>query len=224
LSKRPVVASASIVSVATVCGALVVSIAGSSSARRPAQASAAPAANSAGRVRPTPPVARVSARPFPRRAYVTLRPGTVVASAAIARTVFADARHGFALASVGDWTYPAATVDGGRRWRIDGPSLPISFGAVPVAVTLTGVAGPETYFASAGLQDNTIVEVTTDAGDHWWQALLPAHVVYVGAFQGELTAIVAHPRRGVDAAIGFWAYQSKTGRAWTYNPALDFTS
>jgi hypothetical protein len=168
-----------------------------------------------------PPASSVTARPFPQRAFQTLRPGTAVHSADLGEPVFADAQHGFALASIYYGTYPAATIDGGRTWQIDGPFLPIPVARSRVAVESPGVAGPQTYFASGGQGGRTVVDATTDAGKHWWQALLPGGVVYVGAFEGELTAIVASPTGDpAGAPVTFWAYHSRTGRRWTYDDSL----
>ena len=48
----------------------------------------------------------------------TLAPGTAVRSnELVGQRVFVDAAHGFALASVGQAQYPAATSNGGRTWR-----------------------------------------------------------------------------------------------------------
>jgi hypothetical protein len=141
-------------------------------------------------------------------------PGTLVAAANVGAGVFADARHGFTLTRIGYETYPAVTVDGGRTWRIAGPVLPLT--AEP-PLTQPGVAGPETYFASEGLGGTTVVEVSTDAGKHWWQAFLPGGAVFVGAFDGELTAIVAASGGTPDTAVAFWAYHSRSGRSWRYD-------
>lgn len=131
--------------------------------------------------------------------------------------MFADARHGFTLASIDGEIYPAATVDGGRTWRVDGPVFHISAAAAPVSLGGPGVAGPRTYFASEGLPGGTtVVDVTTDSGRSWWQALLPGGAVFVGAFDGELTAIVAPRTELQGAGAPLWAYQSKTGIRWTY--------
>ncbi len=178
-----------------------------------------PGAGAGGRA----PTASVSAQLFARSADERLRSGTVVRPANLGVAVFADARHGFTLASIDYETYPAATIDGGRTWRIDGPGLPIPQG--PEASSQPGVAGPDTYFAADGLQGTTVVEVTTDAGKHWWQAFLPGGVVFVGAFDGELTAIIAVPTGDPQSAgVEFWAYHSKSGRRWNYDGALNSVS
>ena len=203
--------------VVLVLGALLAGACGSSTSTRRPPPSRAPARGASTAADMAPPVATVTARLFPPKAFETLRPGTVVSSADLGQQVFADSRHGFALASVYYGTYPAVTVDGGRTWQIDGPFLPIPAAAAPPAVRYPGVAGPTTYFASGGQDGITVVDATPDAGRHWWQALLPGGVVYVGAFEGELTAIIASPTGNVPGArVTFWAYRSRTGRRWTY--------
>jgi hypothetical protein len=151
-----------------------------------------------------------------------LRPGSIVPSANVGAGVFADSRHGFTLARIGaSATYPAATADGGRTWRIDGAVLPVPASGDPGVVTEPGVAGPRTYFVAVGIGGLTVIEVTTDAGKRWWRTLLPGGPVFVGAFDGELTAIVTNSgsiRPGV--AETFLAYRSKTGRRWTYADSL----
>lgn len=212
--------------VVLVFGALLAGGCGSSTSSRrfsrpllPAQAVSAAVADM------PPPAATVTARLFPPGAFQTLRPGTAVSSADLGQQVFADARHGFALASVYSGTYPAATVDGGKTWQIDGPFLPIPASTAPLAVRYPGVAGPTTYFASGGQGGITVVDATTDAGRHWWQALLPGGVVYVGAFEGELTAIIASPTWDVPGArVTFWVYRSRTGRRWTYAATVNSPS
>lgn len=172
-----------------------------------------------------PPALTITAQPSANRTGAWLAPGTVVRPAGSDAGVFADARHGFTLASIDYVTYPLATVDGGRTWRIAGPALPLVASAGTVAGSQPGVAGPQTYFASEGLGMTTVVEVTTDAGKHWWQAFLPGGAVFVGAFGGELTAIVAAPSNGTsDAPVAMWAYHSRSGRRWSYDGTLNSLS
>jgi hypothetical protein len=159
------------------------------------------------------------------RPAIPLPPGTVVPAASLGAGLFADARHGFTLASIdGTETYPAATVDGGRTWRIDGPLLPTAASAGSGVVSQPGIAGPRTYFVSEGIGGITVVEVTTDAGKRWWQTLLPGGAVFVGAFDGELTAIVAGGASRPGVQETFLAYHSRTGRRWTYDDSLDADS
>ncbi len=215
-----------------VLGALLAGACGSTSSNTPTARSSfqhrsrsAPNAAPSGGASARAPAASVNAQLFARSADEPLRPGTVVRPADLGVGVFADARHGFTLASIDYETYPAATIDGGRTWRIDGPGMPIPAAQGPQAASQPGVAGPNTYFAADGLEGTTVVEVTTDAGRHWWQTFLPGGVVFVGAFDGELTAIIAVPTGDPQSAgVEFWAYHSKSGRRWDYDGALDSMS
>src|ERR1700683_5267253 len=51
----------------------------------------------------------------------TLAPGAKVTSRNLGQRVFVNASDGFALASVGQAQYPAATTNGGKTWKTDGP-------------------------------------------------------------------------------------------------------
>jgi hypothetical protein len=120
----------------------------------------------------------VTARPLgPRQGVVNVSRGTVVPSSELGMRVFVDAERGFALAELHSGeTYPAATVDGGKRWRIDGPvfHIPAANGAAEVA--LAGAAPPRTYFAFGG---GSVVDLSTDGGRHWWVAVLGEDVIGV---------------------------------------------
>lgn len=170
-----------------------------------------------------PPAVVVASRRGPS-APRGLRSGTAVRSADVGVRVFADSRHGFALASVSPgWTYPVATTDGGRHWQIAGPVFDVPAAQGATVVSQPGVAGPRTYFAWEQQGFDTVVDTTTDAGKHWWQASLPGGVLsVVGDLSsvgpgGGLTAIVQGPSTGPHGRGAFlWIYQSTTGRRWTY--------
>ena len=69
------------------------------------------------------------------RVHGTLAAGSKVRSSAVAgQRVFTDAKHGFALASVGSADYPVATADGGKTWKTDGPALHLDAAQAPLAV------------------------------------------------------------------------------------------
>jgi hypothetical protein len=132
--------------------------------------------------------------------------------------VFANPRDGFALGNPPRTldTYPLATVDGGRTWRTAGPVLHIPAAQAAVDVTQAGMSGPRIWFAWGAA---TVVDVTPDAGKHWWAAFLPGEVltVYAGtSVCGRLIALVQpFTRRGTPP---LWTYASATGRRWTYAP------
>jgi hypothetical protein len=147
-----------------------------------------------------------------------VRRGSVVRSSELGIRVFADDEHGYSLATTSRLvTYPARTVDGGRTWRIDGPvfHLPAAQGAV--AVNEIGVASADTAFAWLGLETNTVVDVTSDGGRHWWQAFFPGEVLSVAGIPGEVLANVrGSVAVGHTTHRGLWVYRTTTGRRWTY--------
>ena len=169
----------------------------------------------AARKRWTPPP--VVARPIVEQPGA-VAVGTVVRTAALSSRVFADGVHGYALAFIDSETYPAATVDSGKTWRVDGPVFHIPAAQGAVAVGAMGVASAGTAFAWGGVIPNTVVDVTTDGGKHWWQSFLPGSVLFVGqGGPGELLANV-YGRVTMDGTThtGLWAYRTTTGRRWTY--------
>jgi hypothetical protein len=144
-----------------------------------------------------------------------LKPGKVVSSARLGVRVFANANHGFALALVSDATYPAATTDGGRTWKIDGPPLHLNAAQAPLVVTQVG-AHKSTYFAWGGPGGGNVVDVTPDAGRHWWQAFLGGFVLsVVSTFNGHLVASVQSPAGGRGQQAQNSVYVSKdAGHHW----------
>jgi photosystem II stability/assembly factor-like uncharacterized protein len=129
--------------------------------------------------------------------------------------VFPDARHGFALASVGQAQYPAATSNGGRTWKTDGPALHLNAAQAPFVVLEIGAAGRRTVFAYGSGQ---VIDTTSDGGKHWYRALfngLPMAVVR-NAF-GHLVAFVD----GQTGGGATWQYVSKDGgKTWHHNTTV----
>lgn len=152
-----------------------------------------------------------------RRTRGTLAPGSKVSSARLfGLRAFTDAKHGFALADVGSAQYPAATADGGRTWKTDGPALHLNAAQAPLAVIDIGAAGPRTVFAWGTGQ---VIDATNDGGRHWYRAL----------FQGLPVAVTRNPLGHllafVDASTGSngvtWQYVSKDGgRSWRYDTTV----
>jgi photosystem II stability/assembly factor-like uncharacterized protein len=147
--------------------------------------------------------------------YRAIKLGTRVPSGRLAARVFANARRGFALfnSSSGE-TFPAATDDGGRIWRIDGPVFfaPAADGAL--AVDQTGAVAPGTYWAFG---PGSVVDVTTDGGKRWWQAALGDEVPAVVSAGGHLVAFAQEqiPTRGETLHAVTWVYRSTNGgRSW----------
>ena len=77
------------------------------------------------------------------------------------------------------------------------------------------MSGPHVWFAwGPGI---SVVDVTPDAGKHWWQAALPGMVLTVYAPQTNCNRLIAlvepftkrqHPL--------LWTYASPNGRKWKY--------
>ena len=150
-----------------------------------------------------------------------LRRGTLVRNDFSGTRTFATRRDGFALGhlsgSEGGPTYPLATTDGGKTWRIAGPTVnaPAAQGGADVAQS--GVVNARTWFMCCGL--NNVVDVTPDAGKHWWAAGLPAEVINVFAGDnrhGRMIAIVRSYATAVHSSNRLWVYTSVDGRRWTY--------
>jgi hypothetical protein len=153
-----------------------------------------------------------------------LRRGTRVGSDFSGTRTFATRRDGFALgnlsASEGGAMYPLATIDGGKTWRIAGPivNVPAAQGGVDVAQA--GVVNARTWYMCCGL--NTVVDVTSDAGRHWWVAFLPGEVINVYAGDNPHAPLVAvvRPFRTAHSRQRLWIYASRDGRRWTYDPRV----
>jgi hypothetical protein len=140
----------------------------------------------------------------------TLAPGTKVRAASLGQRVFVNARHGFALASVGQAQYPAASSDGGRTWRTDGPALHVNAAQAPLVVTSIGAASAKTAYAFGGGQ---ALDTTSDGGKKWYRALFNGLVMaVVPNSSGHLVAFVD----GSAGSTGVtWQYVSKDGgRSW----------
>lgn len=167
---------------------------------------------------PPPLTAREMVEP---QGFAIVRSGTVVKPADLGVRVFSDGRHGYALALINFETFPAMTSDGGRTWTVDGPLFHAPAAQGAVAVGAIGVSNARTAFAWGGTVPNTVVDVTTDGGRHWWQAFLPGSVLFVGDNGGELIAnIYGSVRDGRTTHTGLWEYRSTTGRRWTYSYSL----
>jgi hypothetical protein len=135
--------------------------------------------------------ATVTAKQLPPSSHSPLSPrGTIVSSSKLGVRVFVNAKSGFALATLtkgGGATYPAATVNGGKSWRIDGSEFHVAAADAPDVVTQLGVASPATYFAYGGPAGGNSVDVSADGGKHWWRA-------YLGGAVYAVVSSVAAPR------------------------------
>ena len=153
--------------------------------------------------------------------FRSIKQGTAVHLQASEPRAFADATHGFSLFdSRSGETFPVATTDGGRVWRIVGPVLHAPAAQGPLAVSEVGVAGPRTYMAYG---DGSVVDVTTDAGRHWWRAALGDEVPAVVASGRQLTAFAQRqvPNSGETLGAVTWVYSSTDGgRTWRADDLL----
>jgi hypothetical protein len=149
----------------------------------------------------------------------TLKPDSLVSSSALGQRVFIDAKHGFALANAGQAQYAAATTDGGKTWRTDGPALHIDAAQAPLSVTSIGLATVKTVYAYGSGQ---VVDITGDGGKHWYGALFNGLVMaVVRRSGGHLVAFVdASPKASATGGVT-WQYVSKNGgRTWKYDPRV----
>ena len=146
----------------------------------------------------------------------TLKPGSRVSSTRLGQRVFIDAKHGFALADPGQAQYAAATNDGGKTWRTDGPALHLDAAQAPLSVTSLGVASARTVYVYGSGQ---VIDTTRDSGRHWYRALFTGLVMAVvpGA-SGHLVAFVDASTSSSSASGMTWQYVSKNGgRTWSYD-------
>ena len=150
-----------------------------------------------------------------RSTLITRRKGTLAtgssvrASAVSGQRVFTDAKHGFALASVGSAQYAVATADGGKTWKTYGPALHLNAAQAPLSVSFIGAVSRKTVFAWGGGQ---VIDATSDGGKHWYSALFTtgSPVAVVRDIQGHITAFVGSPSGGATSR-----YVSKDGgRTW----------
>jgi hypothetical protein len=149
----------------------------------------------------------------------TLVPGTKVSSADLGQRVFTDSKHGFALASVGEAQYPAATTDGGKSWRTDGPALHINAAQAPLSVVDIGASTAKTVFAYGSGQ---VIDTTSDGGAKWYRALFNGVVMaVVRGPEGHLVAFVDGSTSGGGTMGVTWQYVSKNGgRTWRYDNTI----
>jgi hypothetical protein len=172
-------------------------------------------------LRATSPPLTVTATLITRPAG-TLKPGTVVASRHLGTRVFPDAQHGFALADVGQGQYPAATINGGKTWKVAGPVLHVNAAQAPLVVQQVGAASQKKLFAWGGPGGGQAVDVTPDAGKHWYRAILGDIVMaVVSGPNGELVAFVQVAADNSGSTAANWVYVSKDGgRHWHYSTSV----
>jgi hypothetical protein len=152
-----------------------------------------------------------------KRPLHTLKPGSSVSSSRLGQRIFSNAKRGFALASVGGAQYPAATFDGGKTWKTNGPALHLNAAQAPLSVTNVGAANANTLFACCGGQ---VVDATKDAGKHWWRAFLGGGVLSVIAPGGGRLVAVAQNQGSGGKAINLVYVSRDGGHHWRLNTKL----
>jgi BNR/Asp-box repeat len=119
----------------------------------------------------------------------TLAPGTTVAASEVyGNRVFIDANRGCALVQNGQAQYPAATTDGGKTWKTNGPALHVNAAQAPLAVAFIGAGGTKKIFAWGGGQ---VIDATPDGGAHWYRA----------TFTGLPVAVLKNPKGNLVAFV-----------------------
>ncbi|MEA2210493.1 MAG: Photosynthesis system assembly factor [Solirubrobacteraceae bacterium] len=133
----------------------------------------------------------------------TLAKGAKVRASTLGIRTFTDARHGFALADVGQAQYPAATVNGGKTWRTNGPALHLNAAQAPLVVLNLGAANRKMIYAYGGGQ---AIDATTDGGGHWFRAL----------FDGLSMSVTRNVRGHLVGFIDGTPSASAKGQTWQY--------
>jgi len=142
----------------------------------------------------------------------TLAPGTKVAASEVyGNRVFIDANRGYALVQNGQAQYPAATTDGGKTWKTNGPALHLNAAQAPLAVAYIGAGGTKKIFAWGGGQ---VIDATPDGGAHWYRATFTGlPVAVLKNPKGHLVAFVDGQTSGASSVAT--QYVSKDGgKTW----------
>ena len=154
--------------------------------------------------------------------FHALKLGTRVDGGFSGHRLFSNRSDGFALgcltATEGCATYPLATTDGGKTWRVAGPIVDVGgAGQAGGYVSTAGAVDARHWFLCCG--GDTVADVTPDAGKHWWTAAFPGEVVTVVAGEPSFNARVVAVVRPY-GTHQLWIYVSRDGRRWTYDPRL----
>lgn len=162
------------------------------------------------------PARTITARPIPRVPR-TLKPGSAISARELGNRVYVDSLHGFALASVGQAQYPAATVDAGKAWQVSGPALHLDAAQAPLAVCEVGAVNQRIYFADGC---GEVVDTTNDGGKHWWRSSFGGGSLGVVDNDGRLLAFIEASSTSGTTTVT-WAYVSSDGgKHWHYENRL----
>ena len=162
------------------------------------------------------PARTVTARPI-ARVPGTVRPGSAVGAGELGHRVFIDTLHGFALASIGQAQYPAATDDAGKNWRVSGPALHLDAAQGPLAVCEVGAVNQRIYFADGC---GEVVDTTNDGGRHWWRTSFGGGSLAVVDNGGRLVALIEVLSNSSSTAATWVYVSSDGGRRWHYERHL----
>lgn len=201
---------------ATLVCLLVLAGCGSAGARPTALAQ-----NVSSQVLPPKTVEAFRMRGWSAPGFHALKPGTRVDGDFSGHRLFSNRSDGFALgcltATDGCPTYPLATTDGGKTWRVAGPIVDVGgAGQAGGFVSTAGAVDARLWFLCCG--GNTVADVTPDAGKHWWTAAFPGEVVTVVGGEPSFNGAVAVVRPYGTHRL--WIYVTRDGRRWTYDPHL----
>jgi hypothetical protein len=141
----------------------------------------------------------------------TFAPGHTVPASSLGLRVFPNASHGFALATVGGVQYPAASVNGGRTWKTNGPALHVPAAQAPLVVNNPGALNAHTFYAFGGGQ---VVDVTPNGGRTWWRALLGDVVLAVVPRQGGGLTAISQDNSSTGNAVTLVYISTDGGRHW----------
>jgi photosystem II stability/assembly factor-like uncharacterized protein len=154
-----------------------------------------------------------------KRQRGTLKPGSTVSSTSLGTRTFVNDNDGFALASTQGADYPAATTDGGKNWKTDGPALHVAALQAPLSVLYVGAVNLKTIYAYGGGQT---VDVTSDGGKTWWRAFLGDYVAAVVPGFGH--RLVAFEQTGVgpngSKAVALQYVSKDGGKNWHFSTAF----
>ena len=167
----------------------------------------------------------VQAREVPTNTYRPIRYGTVVPETSlVSPRRFTDPTHGVAL--IGGETSPTGegfavtTNDRGHTWRIDSPVFYAPAADAPLGVSNIGATNAHTFFAWG--RGGSVVDSTSDAGKHWWQAFLGSNIVAVTPKpNGDLIAVVQQTDNRPPGRITGVYISKNSGHTWqlTTQPA-----
>jgi len=168
----------------------------------------------------------IQARPDPTvKVDGILQPGTPVPVADIDVQAGANRETIFGLASVDSHdgslgsTYPVISTDAGHSWRIDGPVFSSGPAAGAAAVSAVGTISPGTVYDWGAF--GNFVEVTMDAGRHWWVSTFGAGVCSVTLHDGLLQARAFGLQPGPGGELETFLYVSRNrGLTWTLQGRL----